>query len=211
MRPHRIPLIGVLLGLALTPCASFAQDTSVRAGTPIIQGENPYIRLLDKAEGRTLTMVSFWRVHWSPVGAGHVCYVTIDEPGEAGETRVALYDNQQLYAYLTDEILAHTSPAYKERPFKAVGGATFSPRSEGLTGRVETCRAAGYDIQLGWHGLQAPELVDIPLGSRPTNPFGLIFLRLIATSADVTVNGTPAPGSTFGGSALAFGETWLKK
>lgn len=202
--------------LATIACTTFLATTAMaqapgpREGTPIIQGENPYIRLLDKAEGKTLTMVSFWRAHWSPVGAGHVCFVTVGEPGEAGETRVALYDNERLYNYLVDDILAHTSTAYRERPFKAVGGATFAPRNEGLTGRVETCRAPGYDIQLGWHGLQPPQLIDIPLGSRPNNPFGLVFLRHIATTADVTINGTRAPGSTFGGSALAFGETWLK-
>lgn len=53
--------------------------------------------------------------------------------------------------------------------------------------------------------------LDILPGTRPTNPFGLTFLRLVGKTADVTINGTRAPGTTFGGSALAFGETWLRK
>ena len=66
-------------------------------------------------------------------------------------------------------------------------------------------------MQLAWHGLQTPELIDILPGSRPGNPFGLTFLRIIGKTAEVTIDGTRAPGTTFGGSALAFGETWLKK
>ncbi|MCC6316633.1 MAG: hypothetical protein IT361_02990 [Gemmatimonadaceae bacterium] len=188
-----------------------AQGPGPRPGTAMVSGENPYIRLLDKAGGKTLTSVSFWRVHWSPVGTGHVCFVTVGEAGEAGQVRVALYDNERLYQYMVNDILRHTSPAYTERPFTAVGGATFVPGGDGIRERTESCRGPGYDIRLAWHDLQAAELIDILPGSRPTNPFGLTFLRINGTSADVTINGTRAPGTSFGGSALAFGESWLKK
>lgn len=200
-----------LVLLASAPVSVGAQAPNVRAGMPVISGENPYIRLLDKAEGRTLTQVSFWRVHWSPAGPGHVCYVTVGEAGEPDQVRVALYDNERLFKYLTDDILTVTNKTYVERPFTPVGGATFGPGGDSIRDRVETCRGGKYDVQIGWRGLQTPELVDILPGSRPNNPFGLTFLRLIATTADVTINGKRAPGTTFGGSALAFGETWLRK
>jgi hypothetical protein len=191
--------------------AALAQQPAPRPGTAVISGENPYIRLLDKADGKTLTMVSFWRVHWSPAGTGHVCYVTVGEAGEKGAVRLALHDNERLYQYLTNEILALTNPTYKDRPFTAVGSATFTPGGDSIKERTETCRSKEHTVQLAWRGLQTPELIDILPGSRPNNPFGLTFLRIIGQTAEVTINGTRAPGTTFGGSALAFGESWLKK
>jgi hypothetical protein len=199
-----------MLVVVASAALAFAQ-ANVRVGTPVIQGENPYIRLLDKADGRTLTRVSFWRVHWSPVGPGHVCYVTIGEAGEPGHMRVALHDNEKLFHYLTTDILSLTDAAYRAQPFTAIGGSKFTSSGDSIRERVESCRGGPHDIQLAWRGLQPSQLVDIPVGSRPNNPFGLVFLRLVATTADVTIDGRRAPGATFGGSALAFGETWLKK
>ncbi len=201
----------MLAAVLFVPAVALAQAPAARAGTAVISGENPYIRLLDKADGKTLTMVSFWRVHWSPVGLGHVCYVTVGEAGEKGAVRIALYDNERLYSYLTNEILALTNPTYKDRPFTAIGGATFTPGGDSIKDRTETCRSKGYTVELAWKGLQTPELIDILPGSRPNNPFGLTFLRIIGQAAEVTINGARAPGTTFGGSALAFGETWLRK
>lgn len=195
----------------LWPAPAAAQATPPRQGTAMISGENPYIRLLDKAGGKTLASVSFWRVHWSPAGTGHVCLVTVGDAGETGQVRVALHDNERLYNYLMNDILKQTSPAYTERPYTAVGGATFEHSGDSVKERVETCRAANHDIRLAWHDLQVPELIDILPGSRPTNPFGLTFLHIRSRSADVTINGKRAPGTSFGGSALAFGESWLKK
>ncbi len=207
---HRLSVLTLATVVLSSPLLA-AQGPGPRPGTAVISGENPYIRLLDKADGKTLTMVSFWRVHWSPVGPGHVCYVTVGEAGEKGEVRVALYDNDRLYKYLTNDILSLTNQAYKDRPFTAVGGATFAPGGDSITERIETCRSARYNVQLAWKGLQTPELIDILPGSRPNNPFGLTFLRIVGRTAEVTINGTRAPGATFGGSALAFGESWLRK
>jgi hypothetical protein len=59
--------------------------------------------------------------------------------------------------------------------------------------------------------MQTPGLVDIAAGSRPSNPFGITYLRIPAGRATITVNGKPAPGTSGpAGSFLAFGETWIK-
>lgn len=206
-----IRLLSLMLAILSISGITSPQAPPPRPGTAVVSGENPYIRLLDKPEGKTLTAVSFWRVHWSPVGAGHVCYVTVGEAGEPGEVRIALYDNEKLFQYLTNEILALTNRAYVDRPFTPVGGATFAPGGNSIRERVETCRSEKYQVELAWRDLQTPELIDILPGTRPTNPFGLTFLRIIGKTAEVTINGTRAPGATYGGSALAFGESWLKK
>lgn len=219
MRQFRfVPVLitALVLGGAADVMAQ-APASTTREGKAFISGENPGIRLLDKQGGNPLTQVSFWRVHWSPVGRGHVCYVTVGEPGAAGTVRVALFDNRKLFDYLTNEILGTFNKSYTEQPFTPVGGATFGSGGDGIKEHREACRADKYNIELVWSDLQTPVLVDIRAGTRPTNPFGLTYLRIPAARAQVIVNGKPAPGTAFPAEAgqnptafLAFGETWLK-
>lgn len=207
----RYSQIALALSMLAVPAMAHAQGSGVEEGTAVVSGENPYIRLEDKQGGTSLTAVSFWRVHWSPVGTGHVCYVTIGERGQAGAVRIALYDNERLFNYMTKDVLGLQDKSYAEWPFEAVGGATFTPGGDSIRNRIETCKSRKYDVKLAWNDLQKPELLHWAPGSRPNSPFGLTFLRLIGTTAEVTVNGKRAPGTAFGRAALAFGETWLKK
>jgi hypothetical protein len=197
------------------PQAAAGVGNITRAGRAYVSGENPGIRLLDKQDGATLTQVSFWRVHWSPVGTGHVCYVTVGEDKSPGELRIGLYDNQKLFDYLTKEMLGTFNKAFIDRPFVPVGGATFGFVGDATHERREFCRSDRYSVELIWRDLQTPYLIDILAGSRPPNPFGLTYLRIPAANAEVIINGKPAPGKAFLGPAgpsafLAFGETWLK-
>ena len=185
--------------------------STVRAGTAVISGENPYMRLLDKEGGKVVTQVSFWRVYWSPAGPGTVCYVTVGEQGQPDAKRIALYDNEKLYDYLTNQVMGVRTKAYIDWPFEKVGKAKFKETGDSIHERTESCLGGKYKIVLGWHDLADPQLVDYAPGSQPGNPFGLTFFNLIAKSADVTINGKKAPGTTFGGSAAVFGESWLKK
>ncbi len=225
MKRHDIAIASLLLLGVMAPGVSHAQGqppapaaaNTVRAGRVFISGENPVIRLLDKADGNALTQVSFWRVHWSPVGRGHVCYVTVGEPGAPGTVRVALYDNRKLFDYLTNEMLGTFNKSYTDQPFTPVGGATFGASGDSKAEHREQCRSDQYNVELIWRDLQAPGLIDIGVGSRAANPFGLTYLRLPAGSASVIVNGKPASGQAYpapaGGNPstfLAFGETWLK-
>lgn len=203
-----------LLALVLSftqPAAPPPTATPPRAGRVYLSGENPVVFLFDRPGGETETFVSFWRIHWSPVGPGHVCYVTSGRPHAPGAVRVALYDNPELFAYLTNDVLGSYNRGYVERPFTAVGGATFGSGGDARTERRESCRAPGYAIDLAWRALRPAGLVDILPGSRPTNPFGITYLRIPAGEASVTIDGRAAPGvSVPDESFLAFGETWIK-
>lgn len=194
-----------------------APANPVRPGKVFISGENPVIRLLDKADGTALTQVSFWRVHWSPAGRGHVCFLTVGEPGAAGTVRVALTDNRRLLDYLTNDMLGTFNKSYLDQPYSPVEGATFGTSGDSTGEHRERCRSSQYDVELIWRGLQTPGLIDIAAGSRPANPFGLTYLRIPATSASIVVNGKAAAGQAYPGTGganpsafLAFGETWLK-
>jgi hypothetical protein len=203
-----LPLVAVV---SLSPF--IVAQTPSRPGKVFLTGENPWIFLNDKPDGVALTQVSFWRIHWSPVGPGHVCFVTIgeDKSHGAGAVRVALYDNRNLLDYLTNEVLGTYNKSYIERPFTPVGGATFAAGGDSINERRETCKTDKYDIELVWRDLHAPGLVDILPGTRPTNPFGITYLRMPAGSAEVHINGKPAPGASVPAeSFLAFGETWIK-
>jgi hypothetical protein len=193
------------------PPAPPSAPTPSRPGKVFLSGENPYIALRDTPDGPARATASFWRIHWSPVGAGHVCYVTVGDAKTPGAVRIALYDNKALLDYLTNEVLGTFNKAYLEWPFTAVGGATFVSAGDSIKERRETCRSDKFHVELVWRDLREAGLVDILPGSRPTHPFGITYLRIPAGSAQVIVNGRPAPGASMpAGSFLAFGETWIK-
>jgi hypothetical protein len=179
----------------------------------MVSGENPGIRLLDKEGGKVLTAVSYWRIYRSPVGPGHICYVTVGTQGEPGSQRIGMFANEKLYDYMTNEVVGLTNKAYKEWPYEKVGGSTFpKPRGDALHEVSESCTSLKYKVELAWHDLQPPEMLDIQAGSRPNNPFGIVAFRLPAKGADVTINGKKAPGMTYGASSFEiYGKSWIKK
>jgi hypothetical protein len=190
---------------------ALAHGQAPRAGKAFLSGENPVVFLYDRPGGETETFVSFWRIHWSPVGPGHVCYVTSGREKTPGAMRVALFDNPALFEYLTKEVLGTYNKSYLERPFTPISGATFGSGGDSIRERRETCRSETHAIELTWRDLRPAGLVDILPGSRPTNPFGITYLRIPVGRAEVTINGKPAPGvSVPDASFLAFGETWIK-
>jgi hypothetical protein len=202
------------LAVLLLAVAGVAGPASAQAPRPqrvFLSGENPYIALREKPDGPAVARASFWRIHWSPVGTGHVCFVTVGEQGKPGAMRIALHDNPRLVDYLVTEVLGTFDKAYLEWPFTKMGGATFARGGDARSEHREACHAPGHAVELVWRGVQEPGLVDILPGSRETNPFGITYLRIPAASATITINGEPAPGASVpGGSFLAFGETWIK-
>ena len=205
----------VLLPIALAAQAPPQPSPMASAPRPnkvYLSGENPFITLRDTPGGSTtVTQVSFWRIHWSPVGPGHVCFVTSGDRKSPDAVRVAIYDNKALLDYLTNDVIGTYNQTIREWPYTPVGGGTFPIGGDSIKERRESCLSDKYKVELVWRDLRQPGLVDILPGSRPTNPFGITYLRIPAGSADVRINGAAAPGVlapdvTF----LAFGETWIK-
>ena len=206
----------VVPALALAQAAGGVQN-SVKIGKVFVSGENPVIRLLDKPDGTPLAVASFWRIIWSPVGAGHVCYVTTGDGKSSGDLRVALVDNQKLFDYLTNDILGTYDKSYQERPFKTIQ-ATFSKSGDALTDWKEVCRSEQYTVELVWRDFYPAFQLDTPTGG-PRNPFGLTSLFIPAKSADLIVNGKKISGNVYpqmlgpaqsSSAFLAFSETWIK-
>ena len=222
---------GVWIGIAITLLASvgspgFAQapaaagggvQQGVKIGKVFVSGENPVIRLLDKEGGTPLVVASFWRIIWSPVGAGHVCYITTGDGTKADDLRIALVDNQKLFEFLTNEVLGSYDKTYSARPFKSVT-ATFGSSGSTATEWKESCRSDQYNVELAWRDLYPPFQLDTPTGGSP-NPFGITSLFIPAKSADVIINGKKMVGNVYpqmrgpaqsSSAFLAFSESWIK-
>ena len=209
-----ILVIPVLLVAQSTPVGV---QEGVKTGKVYISGENPVIRLLDKPDGAPVAVASFWRIVWSPVGAGHVCYVTTGEGKSSGDLRIALVDNRKLFEYLTNEILGSYDKSYQERPFTPIAG-TFAKSGDAITSWKEVCRSDAHTVELEWRDFYPPFQLDTPVGGA-RNPFGLTSLFIPARSAQLTINGRKVTGTVVpqmrgpaqsSSAFLAFSETWIK-
>jgi hypothetical protein len=220
----RLLLAVVMVSVLGLPFAVSGQGSSgiqvqdvVKIGKVYISGENPVIRLLDKQDGTPLTVVSFWRVIWSPVGQGHVAYITTGDGKSPGDLRIALVDNPPLYEYLTHQILGVVDKAYLDRPFTVTQG-TFSHSGNTLKEWTETFKSDRYNVSLTWRDFYDPFQFDTPTGG-PRNPFGITSLLIPAKAAEVVINGKRAAGNAYpqmrgpaqsSSAFLAFSESWIR-
>ena len=196
----------------------------IKLGKVYVTGENPVVRLLDKEGGTPLTFASYWRIVWSPVGPGHVCYVTTGDGKSPADLRFALTDNQKLYDYLTREIMVVLDPTIPSRSFSAMQ-ATFRDPGQGtfnssgaMQERTIQMKSGKYNVALTWRDFYEPFQLDTPVGGSP-NPFGVASLFIPAKSAEVRINGKKAPGKVYpqmrgpaqsSSAFLAFSESWVK-
>ena len=216
----RIPVYLIAL-LAALPLPAQQDSSGVKYGRVYVSGENPVIRLLMKEGGTPTTEASFWRVVYSPAGAGHVLFlrsgIDADNPTRQSGLRIAFTDNEKLAEYLGKEIMSAFNKVYADDPFP-VQKATFRKNGNTLTEWKETVKSRKYTIQLVWKDFAEPFQLDTPAGGR-TNPYGIASLFIPARAAEVIINGKKAPGRPFptrrgrmenSTAFLAFSETWVK-
>ncbi len=200
----------------LTTMAGSAQQPSPAAPPApapkiLVAGENPAITLREKEGGPPLTSVNFWRVHWSPVGAGAVCYVTVTGQG-SGDLRIAVHDNPKVLDYVTKELMSSLMANFNTPPYTPVRG-TIAQSGDMVSERKETCKSATHNVELIWRGFLEPTWVDI----RPGANVMMTFTMVMASDAEVIINGKKAPGrvvrggqGSFPPSFLALNETWRR-
>lgn len=175
-----------------------------------ITGENPGMRLRDRQGGPVLAEVNYWRVHWSPIGTGHVCYVTTGDGKSPNDLRLVLTDNQKLADYVTNETMAKLIPEFASPPYKPVL-ATFSFTGDSLVERTEICKSDQYTVETTWRGLSPGNYGEM----RPPNGFLMQFIIMVAKEGEIRVNGKRLPGAVYPeqgrpNAYLAFAETWRK-
>ena len=215
-----------LAPIGIVAIAALAMLTHTHAQQPqatkiLVAGENPAITLRDKEGGTALTSVNFWRVHWSPVGSGAVCFVTVSGQSSVGQSsvgqsggdlRIAVHDNPKVLDYVTKELMSSLMASFNTPPYTPVRG-TIAQSGDTVNERKETCKSDSHTIELVWRGFSEPTWVDIKPGANVL----MTFTMVMASGADVIINGKKAPGGVFRGgpgsfppSFLALNETWRR-
>jgi hypothetical protein len=214
---HVLMTVTAALACLLMTMTIDAQQPSANGAPPapapkiLVAGENPAITLREKEGGPPLTSVNFWRVHWSPVGSGAVCFVTVSGQG-SGDLRIAVHDNPKVLDYVTKELMSSLMENFNSPPYTPARG-TITQGGDTVTERKETCRSDAYNVELIWRGFLEPTWVDI----RPGANVLMTFTMVMAKDAEVIVNGKKAPGrvvpggrGSFPPSFLALNETWRR-
>lgn len=201
----------ILAAIGLPALRAQTGNAPAPAQKVIVAGENPAITLRGQEGGEPLTSVNFWRVHWSPVGSGAVCFITVNAPG-AENLRIALYDNPKVLQYVTTELMSSLSPTFNTPPFTPHAGK-ITQSGDTVNERKETCVSERYTVELTWRGFSDARWIDIKPGAETSMTFAMVM----ATGADVVINGRKAPGNVFRGgpgafppSFLAVNETWRR-
>ena len=194
------------------------------AGAVDWTGENPGMYLKSDPAGEWTSLMSFFRVTWSPHGIGHALVLLEDPTGaNPAANNLCLTDNEPMARYLVDNFIAcfaafrgrallKTLP-YKPLESAARGGDTRSHYSEHV-------KAPGLDIVLNWAALKTPYAVDMPPELSATGKHEMFSLFIDSDDAWCTVNGNRLPGAVVPrpvagkesrSAFLAFSETWIIK
>jgi hypothetical protein len=217
-RHHVLAVVAAAVILAAMVVHGQQSPTATTNGAPttpapkiLVAGENPAITLRDKEGGTALTNVNFWRVHWSPVGSGAVCFVTVSGQG-SGDLRIAVHDNPKVLEYVTKELMSSLMPTFNTPAYMPSRG-TITQTGDTVTERKETCKSDAHNVELIWRGFLEPTWVDI----RPGANVLMTFTMVMAKDAEVIINGKKAPGrvvpggrGSFPPSFLALNETWRR-
>ena len=176
----------------------------------LVVTENPGLRLLDKKDAVALTDINFWRVTWSPVGVGTVCFITIRGEGDMN-FRVAITDNERLTQHIMKDLMGGLSERFRDAYTIEKGTVT---QTNTATDRTETCQSNKRTVAITWKDLGTPSWVP---AFRPPGNQKIVqtFVMVMARGGAVTVNGKAAPGTWFPtgggfgpGAYLALNETW---
>ena len=177
----------------------------------LVAGENPAIRKLDKEGGKAVTDVNLFRVHWSPVGSGTVCYVTVTDQG-ANNLRIAIYDNPKVLEYVTKDLMSSLLATFNVPAYTPCKG-TITQSGDGINERRETCKSDRYTVELIWKGLGEGRWADMKMG--PTTLMS--FVMVPASGGEILINGKSAPGTWYPtgggigtGAYLTLNETWRR-
>lgn len=197
---------------AMRPALPGGQEPKVEKELKVeVAGENPAIRKLDKEGGTAVTSANFWRVYWSPVGRGSICYLEVKNQGDK-DLRIAIYDNKEVYDYVTNRLMSSLLKTFNNPPYDELKG-TIIRSGDGKKEIRETCKSDEYSVELIWKNIN-----DTATWS-DRNFFGvqMSFVMVTAASGEILINGESAPGTWYPtgggmgtGAYFTFNETWRR-
>ena len=187
-------------------------------------GENPGI-LLKGPDGGFSAMSLFFRVSWSPVGAGQLLLLygdLNDAGGGISAPNLLMGDNDRLAGFLMQEFIGRLAAFRDAPPFAQLG---FRParsiRSSGdpMGGRyTETVSGDGLAVELVWEDLEPPKALELVPEQTGTKRHVMFTVLVPAKRAKIMVNGRRLPGEVgtrvqagmeTTTAFLYFSETWI--
>jgi hypothetical protein len=182
----------------------------------LLTGENPFIRLsVDDSDDYT-TNASFWRIIFSPAGAGHVLFVK----SELTQNDWRIYtDNGDMTRWLQSGIQGILNAELSDQGIAMIDAA-FTRSGDAQKDWTETIRSTDEEVVLSWFDLGDPMLIHTYPGDKPGDrPVGVCTVFVPALVARLSINGEDAPGQawpreregrSFSTCSLAFSESWTE-
>ncbi len=193
-------------------------------GTVDWTGENPGMYLKTGTTGPWTSLMSLFRVTWSPHGIGHALVLLEDPAGtNPHANNLCLTDNEPLARYCIDGFMRHFA-AFRDRPllqtlpYKPLDSVRRAANTP--TEYAEHVSGAGLDIVLTWGRLGTPYAVDMAPDLTATGQHRMYSLFVDSDEAWCTVNGRRLPGQVVPrpvagrdsrSAFLAFSETWVRQ
>jgi hypothetical protein len=169
-------------------------EKSVDDNRVLFTGGNVEMRLSEANDDSNSSLVSLWRVLYSPRGPGHVLYVK----SELTENRWNIYaDNVPLARLVQETVQGMLRPDLKDTSIPVSEG-TF--RRTGDTRDAVTEHVEGRDgkIAMTWSEFGTPILVHSHPNEAPTpRPYGVCAVIFPALAAQLTINGVRAKGKAW--------------
>jgi hypothetical protein len=192
-------------------------SATLDANRVILTGENPFIRL-SRSDGDPLTTnASFWRILFSPAGAGHVLYLKSD----LTENAWRIYsDNIAMTRWLQQTVQGMLNPELADQSIPVTDARFHRPSGDVRDFWTERLDGADGEIALTWYRIGDPLLIHTQPNQVPGRRYGLSTILIPALGARLTRNGVAAAGQPwpaeregrpFSTSALAFSESWTEQ
>ncbi len=187
-------------------------------------GENPGI-LLKGPNGEFSAMALFFRVAWSPVGAGQLLllYGTPDSAEAAPDApNLLLGDSPELADFLMEQFIGKLAAFKNAPPFENLKfhhAPQISSSGDPMGSRyTETVTGHGISVQLIWEDLEEPRALELMPDQVGTGEHIMFTVLVPAQRASIFVNGRQLPGEVgtrvqagqeTTSAFLYFSETWI--
>ena len=197
----------------------------VRTGAIDWTGENPGMLLKTDPDGDWSVLVLFFRIVWSPVGAGNMLLLFENPSSATGlpeSCNVIMSDNEALRDYIKTGFIEKLAtfggaPAYSKASQLTIDSVMTDgdPISDFYS---ETITGGGQEIKLVWENLGKPTALELPPELTGTKEHTMYSLLVDAKTAYAEVNGRRLEGKTvpreqaglsLSSAFLYFSETWV--
>jgi hypothetical protein len=144
------------------------------------------------------TLVSFYRTHYSPAGAGHVALVLSDVQADGwgpDDLRAIFTDNLALTEWVRPNLARTPNHPFRDVSLPIVRAHFETSGAVGQT-RIETIHSEAHAIALTWTDFEAPLYFEGPRGTLGPS-YDIFSLLFPAGTASVTIDGRPARGEPY--------------